>query len=312
MTLVGKVAYLAVFPGMVFVIVAGALARSVFVFVGTSVSGGERQASARGASLAIASLSSECIATSASLHAVLWLAPVVKLLALSWVACLIFGFFEGDIALLYALLVVASGADVLAAALSDNPRTRQAAGAEAVSLAAWAVPLALVLACLSLRTGTTALSGIISWQGANGVMVAAPAGGALARTGAALALLASLFGAVALARARPLGRSYLASSPGGILDDVSGPPLAFFIAAETAALFVVPLLLVSLFFAGPAARWYEVVFWGLKALGFLLLLAVVDSVFARSRPSRVLFWSVAVAGAMGVAALALTWAAVMP
>lgn len=306
MVFVGKIAYLLLFPGMLFVLLAGLAARAVLAGVGTAVAGRERRGAGAGTGFLFSAPRSECIATDGSLHAVTWIAPVVKILALSWVSCLVFGFIRGDLVLLFALLLLASGADVVVAFTSGNPRVRQSAWPEAASLAAWAVPLGLVVATVSLRTGDPTLSGLIKWQSTNGALVAAR-GGAAAQAGTVLALVAALAAALALARLRPLGRGYLSDAPGGLLDDVSGPPLAFFIAGETVGLFVIPLVLVALFFAGPAAHPYEIIFWGLKVLGVFVLLALVDVVSARARSRSALIWGAGAAGAIALAGLVLTW-----
>jgi formate hydrogenlyase subunit 4 len=307
MEFVGKFAYLVLFPGMFFVVLSGLVASAVHSGVGTAVAGFERRGGGSGMTYLWHAARKECISTGGSLHAVIWIAPVVKLLAVSWVSCIVFGFISGDLFLLYALLLLASGCDIVAALLSGNPRTRQAAWPEASSLIAWAVPLALVLAALSLRSGQATVSGLIAWQATNGVMLAASAGGAAGQAGSVLALLAALASGLALARLRPLGRGYLSDAPAGILDDVSGPPLSFFAAGETATLFVIPLVLVALFFAGPAGNWYEIVFWALKALGIFVLLALVDVVSARARASRALLWGAGIAGTLALAGLVLTW-----
>jgi formate hydrogenlyase subunit 4 len=310
MVFVGKFAYLVLFPGMLFIVLSGLAAGAVLSGVGTALAGNERRGGGPGITYLLHAARSECISTGGSLQAVTWIAPVVKLLALSWISCIVFGFIAGDLVLLYVLLLLASGCDVVVALLSGNPRARQAAWPEAASLISWAVPLALVLAALALRTGQATVSGLIAWQTTNGVMVAASAGGGAAQAGSVLALLAALASGIALARLRPLGRGYFSDAPAGILDDVSGPPLSFFIAGGTAALFVVPLVLVALFFAGPAGNWYEVVFWALKALGIFVLLALVDVVSARARASRVLLWGAGIAGALALAGFILIWTGV--
>jgi hypothetical protein len=139
------------------------------------------------------------------------------------------------------------------------------------------------------------------------VLLASSSGGAVAQAGGALALVAALASVTALTRLRPLGRSYTAGAPGGVLDDVSGPPLAMFVASETAALFVVPLVLVTLFFGGPTAHLYQILFWALKVLGIVMVLGVVDLVCARANTRAVLVWGAGAFGLVGLVGLVLTW-----
>ncbi|PKQ28733.1 MAG: hypothetical protein CVT63_01095 [Candidatus Anoxymicrobium japonicum] len=307
MVFVGKIAYLTVFPGMLFIFLAGLAAHAVASGVRTAISGSELPGAGIGHERFSVVAGTECIVTGGSFQAVMWVAPVLKILALSWVSCIILGFLKGDLALLYALLLMAGATDVFAVFLSQNPRVCQTAWPEAASLLAWAIPFATALAALVLRTGEVSVSGLIRWQVANGVLAGASAGGAAARAGALLALASATAAALALARLRPLGRGYKQGAPGGLLDDVSGPPLAFFAASESAMLFVVPLVLVALFFAGPCARWFAVVFWGLKILGVLLLLALIDTVFARASSTRALVWGAGGAGGLALIGLVLTW-----
>lgn len=305
MEFVGKFAYLFLFPGALFTVLAGVAARTVTSGVSIAVAGQVRSGS-RSTTEMVRAASTECIATGGALHAAMWVAPVFKLMVVSWASCILFGFIRGDLVLLFALLLAAAGSDVLFAYISPNPRVRQQAWSEGVSLLAWAVPFALVTACIALRTHTVSVSDLINLQSASGTTLAGPAGGVAADIGMALALLAALFATVALARLKPLGRGYLVGT-GALMDDVSGPPLAFFYASHLAMLFVAPLVIVVLSFAGPAAHWYQVGLWALKVLGVLVLLGLVEVVCARARASRVAIWGIGFAGSLALAGLILVW-----
>jgi NADH:ubiquinone oxidoreductase subunit H len=239
-----------------------------------------------------------------------WCAPVIKLLALSWVSCIVLGFLSGDVALLFVLLVLAAATDLLLVFCSANPRVRQNGPGEALCLLGWAVPLALVLAGAALRTGEVGLSGLIKWQVSNGVAVASSTGGALAQAGSACGVAAAIVCALGMARIRPLGRGLFDEPPGGVTADLSGPPLALLRLSETAGLVVVPLVLVLLFFAGPHSQWYEIAFWGLKVLGLIILLGVVDLVLPRARSDRAFVWSLAAGGLLALAGVILVWVGV--
>lgn len=305
MVFVGKVAYLALFPGALFIILAGVAAKLVTSGVAHAFAGPSRLGSWSTPEL-IRATETECIAAGGPLHAATWITPVFKLMAISWASCIVFGFLPGDLVLLYFLLLAAAGADVLFAYISGNPRVRQQAWPEAVSLLAWALPFALATCCVALRTHTASVSALINLQGAAGPTLAGPLGGVVADVGMGLALLAALFASVAIMRFKPLGRGYMTGS-GALLDDVSGPPLAFFLAGNAAMLFVAPLVLVALFFAGPASHWYQVLFWFLKVLGLLVLLAIADAALSRACPRRVAAWGIGFAGGAALAGLILVW-----
>jgi hypothetical protein len=310
MAFVGKLAYLLIFPGLLSVVMAGYAARFVLAGMKGAMTGGYLEGPTTCGWSSVRQFASESIATGGSLNAVGWCAPVIKLLALSWVSCIALSFLGGDVVLLFALLVLAAAADLLLVFSSANPRVLQNAPGEALWVLGWAVPLALVFAGVALRTGEVGVAALARWQVANGVMVASASGGALAQAGSALGLAAALVCGLSMARMRPLGRGLFDDPPGGVTSDLSGPPLAILRLADTAALIVVPLVLVLLFFAGPYREWYEIAFWGLKVLGLLIVLGAVDLVFPRMRSSRAFIWSLALAGTLALAGLGLIWAGV--
>lgn len=238
-------------------------------------------------------------------RALQWLAPAVRLFAFSWVSCIIFGFLPGDIVLVYALLLLSSCADLVLCFTSGNPRVRQNSWPETVSSLGWALPLAFVFAGLALRTGSVSLARVISFQEAYGVLLGSTVGGALALAGSWLLFLVSLMCAVSLMRTRPFGRDYFGDAPGGIAWDTSGAPLALLRLSEAASLFVVPLLLVALFLAGPVSNWYEAVFWGLKLTGIFLLLALFDTASAGLRSDGVLSWLLGAGSLVAIVGLLL-------
>lgn len=310
MAFVGKFIYLVLFPGLLFVLLGGFAARTVLSGMSAALTGVAPAGPATGLPALMRLFSRECVATDGPLHGLLWSAPPVQLLALSWVSCIVFGFLPGDLALLFALLLLASGADILPAFCSANPRVRQNGFSQAARVLGWAVPLALVFALVGLRTGEISLTGLVQWQVANGMLIASVAGGTLAQVGTALGLAAALVGALSLARLRPLGPGLFDDPPGGVLCDVSGPPLAMMRLSETAYFFVAPLLIAALFFAGPASTWYEVAFWALKVAALVILLGVADLVSPRLRSGRALAWTLGAGGALSVAALVLVWVGV--
>ena len=307
MSFLGKVANLAVFPGAAFIVAMGLAARAAMSGMGGAVTGAVPAGPVNTFGGARGSIAGECVAAGGPLHAVQWLAPVVKLLALSWAVCIIFGFMNGDLVLLLALLLLASGADVMLAFSSANPRVRQNARSEAACMMGWAVPLALAMASVSLRTGEVTVSAVIGWQAANGALVTSAAGGVLDVVAGALGLAGALVGALCFARLRPLGAGLFDDPPLGIAADISGAPLAMLGMSAVAALFVAPLTVAFLFFAGPASTSLEVSFWVLKVAGLVIVLGAVDAVSPRMRSRRALGWSAGLGGLLALAGLVVAW-----
>ena len=305
MSFIGKLAYLVLFPGLVFIAFAGTLARGLLAGMSGAITGGNPGGPEQSLPSILYLLNGECIPIGGPIQALQWLAPAVKLLSLSWVSCAIFGFLPGDVVLVYALLLLSSSADLVLCFMSGNPRVRQNGWPEAVSLLGWSIPLAAVLAGVSLRTGSVSISGLINWQTANGVLLGSTAGGELALAGSWLMFLVALMCSLSMMRLRPFGRGYFSDAPAGICCDISGPPLALLRVAEMASFIVVPLLIVALFLGGGASASYEVVFWGLKLAGLFMLLGLFDQVSARMRADRVLLWLVCAGSACAVVGLVL-------
>lgn len=306
MSFLGRLAYLTLFPGMLFVLIAGITARGVLAAMSGAATGSPPGGPAGGLRSSYRLLTVESVGTWGSLEALQWAAPVVKLVALSWVSCVVTGFVTGDFFLVFALLLLAAASDLLLANTSLNPRVVAGVAGEAWWLIGWAVPLALVLGAVSVRTCEVGLSGFLEWQALNGGLLWAP-GDVLAQTGTALCFVAAFFCVSSMARLRPLGRSLWAELPSGYPCDISGAPLVMVRASESSMFLLAPLLLVVLFLAGSAGRWYEVVFWALKVFGLLLVLGVVDLLSPRLRSGRAAVLSLVWSGTFALAGLVLIW-----
>ena len=312
MAFTGKLILLALFPGALFLVVGGTVAGSALSGMRGMITGACDRGPAMGIRDMAALLTGECIPTGGALHAVCWLAPAVRLLALSWISCIVFGLYEGDLALVYSLLVLAGAADLALCFFSISPRVRQNVWVEAVSLMGWAVPLALVMVTVLIRTDQASVGGVVEWQSKYGVLLGSAEGGAAAVVGTALAFAAVLLCCQVMVRLRPFSQGYFSDPPAGLAAEISGPPAAFLVAARGGALVVVPLLLIALFLAGPAGSPLQVLFWVLKVVGLVLLLGIADAVAPRARSDRVLLWCLIVGGAMAALGLVLVWLGVSP
>lgn len=307
MAFMGKIAYMLLFPGLLFVFLAGTLARGLLAGMEGAISGAVPCGPASSVPSLLNLLTGENFPADGSLNFVQWIAPTVKLLALSWISCIVFGFLEGDLVLIFGLLVLASASDLLLCATSANPRVRLSLWPQAVSSVSWAVPLSLVFAAVALRTGEVSISKIIDWQVVNGVMPGSVSGGVLQLVGMGIIVVPAMMAGSTLIGLRPFGRNLFADFPGGIAADVSGPPLAVSRVSQSACLFVIPLLLVALLFAGPFTIWYEVIFWALKVAGVVMILGIVDGVTKRQPTPRAKWWLLFGGGVLALAGLILVW-----
>ncbi len=307
MAFVGKLANLVLFPGLLFIALTGLVARAILGGMSSVVTGASSEGPGSGMPGLLRLFADESVAADGALRAVQWIAPVVKLAALSWVTCIIFGYRGGDLALVFALLAISSAADVLVASCSSNPRVRQSCFAECARSAGWGIPLALVLATVALRTGQVSFAGVMGWQSSNGILIAPTSTGVLTEVGVALSLAAAALAALGIARLRPLSPGLFDDPPGGITADMSGPPLAMLRLSDAASLFTAALLLAALFFAGPASTVAEVAFWVMKVAGITLLMGLVDIVSPELGSPRALALALGAGGVLAVAGLILVW-----
>lgn len=305
-----KLFYLAVFPGFLFTLLAGTLARGLKQAIPAGSCGQESAFPASSPKTLIRLLFSETIAAAGDFHALLWIGPAVKIFALSWISCIVFGFMSGDVFLLFTLLLVFSSTDLFLCWLTGGKRVRQQCWRTATAVIGWVVPLAAVIAAVTLRTDSVSVQGIIRWQGAYGSLIVSPEGGNLARIGCIAGAAASFLCFSSLSGMKPFGTRMFTFQPGDITTEFSGVPLAMLCASQTCALLVMPLVLVSLFFAGPASNWLEVLFWILKVTGALILMVLFDYMSSAAQRFRIFYWMVGFGGALALASFVLVWVGV--
>ncbi len=297
MSFVGKLAYLVLFPGLAFTLFAGGVARALIAGIARLVSGRKEAGANLFADLRHAPLrvSSEGRAFTALAHA----APAVKLFALAWVSCAVFGFLPDDLPLVFMLLVLAATCDiaVYALVLGDGTKSRDAS----LALIGWAAPLALIFAAVTLRTGQVGLSGIVAWQAKNGVLPLADGAG-LMKASSIVGLLGVLPLAVSMMGLRPVGLE-----PGERL--ARSTPISGYSTYVWA--FVAPFMVTGLFLAGPGNKWYFIVFWALKVAALVLLFAIVNGVTVRLGARRALAW-MTLPAVLAVVSLILAWWGVTP
>lgn len=303
MSFIGKIAYLALFPGALSLLLAGAAARGTLEAVSAVLKAPRDTPSASLYSI-YERFSAKPARAGFLSSAVLWTAPPARLFAVSWVVCVVTGFLDGDTVLVFFLMLLALAAQLVVPRTSGEP---VGVSMENAAVLGCAVALALALAGVSLRTGEVEVASIISWQVRNGFLVASSAGGALARSGSILGLVGALVAGLALMGLRPFRRAGPAGSQGDAREGLSGPPLAALQVSDAAMLIAAPLLVVSLFMAGGASNFYEIAFWALKVLGVVVLCGVIDAVACRFARRRALAFVSGAGCAAALAGFLLVW-----
>lgn len=307
MTFMGKLFYLTVFPGFIFILFSGTLIRGIKGTVPGLSYGRESAFPASSLRALCRLLTGETIAVGGSLHAVLWIGPAVKIFSLSWITCIIFGYMQGDVFLLILLLLSFSSVDLLICWLSGSSRVRRECPRAAASIIGWALPLSLVLTAIALRVSDPTIAGIMRWQVAYGSLLFSREGGVLAQAGSIISLPVAFFCLLSLTGMKPFGYRAFSYGPGDISGNCSGVPLALLCSAETCGLFVMPLLLVALFFAGPASTWLEVLFWVLKVAGVFVLMLLLNYLTHRVTGRSVLYLMCGLGGILALIAFVLIW-----
>lgn len=309
MEFVGRLAYLVLFPGLLFITAAGTVAWSVARRI-ASFGPGAPLDPGPGPTGILEPLKSETREGGRGEVEFLDLAcPQVKILCLAWVSCAVFGVMSGDVALVYALFALAFTCDALVESFRLPPGGRPGATEAAARALGWLAPLAPVLAGVALRTGQVSVSGVIEWQAANGMLVSSPEGGPLATAGAAVLLGAALLFGSGMAGMRPRPCGDRSGSGAGGEGEPAGVKLALDRCGRAARLFVTALLICALFLAGPASNWHEALSWALKIAGMVAVFALLELALRGLAPRLKVGWTAAAPLALAVAGLALTVAA---
>ena len=306
MSFLGKLAYLVLFPGLAFALFAGWFARAIFSGVSISMSGRRDGPDVASDIKLFGSPHSD---RPGSVAVIDWAAPALKLFALAWVSCAVFGFLPDDLVLVFCLLLLAASCDVALLSFSGSENAAGEARWAGMCILGWLVPLAFIFASVSLRTGEVRLSAIVAWQATHGVLPLATGSG-LMKASSIIGLVAILPIALGMAGLRPLGLNIFAGEAGKATG-LTGPPLAESRLSRTAWAFIAPFLVAALFLAGPDTRWYYFVFWALKIAALVVIFAVANGALPRLEEKKALAW-MAVPLLLGVVSLALAWVGVTP
>jgi len=285
MSFLGKVIYLLVFPGFFFLVSVSSIA---------TFARREENAFSAWRRLIISTPKERDSANSINIAA-----SVVRVLTLSWLSCILFGFFQGDLVLVFNLLLL----QALCSSILDISSLEDLSKKDLLSYATvrfgWTIPLALAFVVTSLRCGEVMISGIISWQNVAGMAVTSTAGGLKALSGSVLSLLSALTASLGILGFAPFSSvKFKERRVEEILD-------AVVLSSDSAVYIVIPLLVTILFFAGKTQPWYEYIIWALKVIIVFIFLSVVDLILRKKRSMRFAFLALALGFVFGLLGLIL-------
>jgi len=189
--------------------------------------------------------------------------------------------FVGDIIVLIYLLALPSIGALIGGAASANPLASVGVGREMKLLLSYELPFILVIATVIIKTGgAIKLSGIVDYQIEHGVLLGSLSGW--------LAFIAGLLVAQAKLGLPPFDIAEAETElAGGIFIEYSGGLLACFKLARAMLLFVTPLFLVMLFWAGGKGG-VHILWYMLKYLCLLIVMVLIKNTNPRVRIDQAL------------------------
>lgn len=193
--------------------------------------------------------------------------------------------FIGDLIVILYLSIIPSLAVILGGAASRNPLASIGAGREMKLILGYELPF--ILACLVpiIKSGSILLGNIVDYQANHGLIVSAPSG--------ILAFIVALFCVQAKLTLTPFdipeAETEIIAGP---YTEYSGFPLAIFKLTKAMLLFVLPMLLVTLFLGGKVSTGWSLVLDLLKYLGVLILIILIRNTNPRVRIDQAIkfFW----------------------
>lgn len=192
MSFLGKIVYLALFPGAMFSLLGGTIALALneaLSLVGLAHSSGGTLVQLRGLFSADDRFP---VDTGPSGRVVL---PVFAVFALSWVSASATGFLEDGIPLILGLLIAAELSMVAYSPPSSQDESERFFLRAFLRIAAWLLPLTAGMITTALRTGEIGTRALAEWSAGNGLLLFSGEGGwpsvvatALAFAGSVIAL----------------------------------------------------------------------------------------------------------------------------
>jgi len=211
-------------------------------------------------------------------------APILSLVAVTvvsamlWLTNIIRYFsFNGDIILIALLLMVPSLALIIGGSLSKNPLSEAGVSREKRLLLAYEIPFVIAISIAAMRSGSLAIAGIIGYQSVHGTIISSLSG--------AIAFLISIFVVQAQLGFVPFDMTEAEQEiEGGPMLEYSGRLLAVFKLTKAMLLFVLPMLLITLYLGGlDMYSWTNILWFIIKFIIILILLILIKNTNPRVR-----------------------------
>jgi NADH-quinone oxidoreductase subunit H len=206
------------------------------------------------------------------------LAAVTVVSAMLWLMNIIRYFsFKGDIILIVLLLMVPSLALIIGGSLSKNPLSEAGVSREKRLLLAYEIPFIIAILIAAMRSGSLAIAGIIGYQSVHGTIISSLSG--------AIAFLVSIFVVQAQLGFVPFDTTEAEQEiESGPMLEYSGWLLAVFKLTKAMLLFVLPMLLITLYLGGlDMYSWTNILWFIIEFIIILILLILIKNTNPRVR-----------------------------
>lgn len=214
------------------------------------------------------------------------LSAVVLVSLILWLVNLFRGSaFIGDLIVVIYLLTIPSLAVIVGGSASRNTLSALGASREMKLILSYELPFILAAFVAVVKSGSLLFADIIGYQAANGMLVSSWSG--LLAFVVALIVVQAKLGAVPFDI--PEAEQEIAAGP---LMEYSGPPLALFRLTRAMLYFVLPVLLVTLYWGGIDLAGWGTLWFLLKYVLILTLIILIKNTNPRLRIDHAmkLFW----------------------
>lgn len=228
------------------------------------------------------------------------LASVILVSTMLWLMNVIrYWSFKGDIILIVLLLMIPSLALIIGGSISKNPLSALGVSREKRLLLAYEIPFIIAISAAVIRSGSLTLANIIGYQSVHGTMIHSLSG--------AIAFLISIFVVQAQLGFVPFDTTEAEQEiESGPMLEYSGQLLAVFKLTKAMLLFVLPMLLITLYLGGlDIFSWANILWFMIKFIVILILLILIKNTNPRIRIDQAVRFFLVPLTILAVAALFL-------